>query len=220
MDEGTARASVAMIGATGLVGGELWPLLQAHHDLLVLGRRTSGARRERIGMKEEWPALLADERIETAISTLGSTRKAAGSWEAFEAVDRTAVLAFAKAARDAGASHFLLVSSSGANARSRSSYLRLKGEVEDAVAALGFARVDVVRPGLLLGERAERRVAEGIGQALAPLLAILLRGPLDRYSGIRADTVARAVATLVRRGEPGLFRHDNRAIRRLAAERP
>lgn len=209
---------VAMIGATGLIGRQLWPLLEARHDLLVLGRRPSGARHEKLGTMEEWPALLSGERVDVAVSTLGSTRKAAGSWEAFEAVDRHAVLAFADAAREAGARHFLLVSSTGANANSRNAYLRLKGEVESAVAALGFERVDALRPGLLLGDRGEHRLGEGIGQVLAPVLNPLLRGPLDRYAGIDAGLVARALAALTGREEPGRFVHHNREIRALAKQ--
>ncbi|WP_426265581.1 NAD-dependent epimerase/dehydratase family protein [Sphingomonas sp. LHG3443-2] len=208
--------TIAMIGATGLVGRQLWPLLQGRQDVLVLGRRPSGAPLEKLGTMEEWPGLLRGERIDTAVSTLGSTRKAAGSWAAFEAVDRHAVLAFAEAARAAGARHFLLVSSSGADAHSRNAYLRLKGEVEEAVAALGFERVDLLRPGLLLGQRSDRRLAEGAGQAVAPLLGLLLRGPLDRYAPIDAGQVAKGMAALAGRREPGVYRHHNREIRALA----
>lgn len=169
--------TIAMIGATGLVGRQLWPLLQARHDPLVLGRRRSEAAREKLGQMEEWPALLNGERIETAVSTLGTTRKAAGSWAGFEAVDRHAVLAFAKAARAAGARHFLAVSSSGANASSRNAYLRLKGEVEEGLSGMGFERVDLLRPGLLLGERpGETRVLERIGMIVDPLSRLILRG--------------------------------------------
>ncbi|GAA3995930.1 NAD-dependent epimerase/dehydratase family protein [Sphingomonas humi] len=207
----------AMIGATGLIGRQLWPLLQARHALLSLGRRPSGAAHEKIGDMAQWPGLLSGENIDVAISTLGTTRKAAGSWAAFEAVDRHAVLAFASAAREAGARQFLLVSSSGANADSRNDYLRLKGEVEQAIAAFGFERVDVFRPGLLLGERSERRPAEAAGQALGPVLNLLLRGPLDRYAAIDAGLVARAMAALAGREQPGRFIHHNREIRALAA---
>ncbi len=208
---------LALIGATGLIGRQLWPLIEARHKVLVLGRRPSGAGREKLGAMEDWPGLLAGEQVDCALSTLGSTRSQAGSWAAFEAVDRHAVLAFAGAAKAAGARHFLAVSSSGADPASRNDYLRLKGEVEGALAGMGFARVDIVRPGLLLGKREERRVAESFGQALSPLLNLLLRGPLDRYTGIDAGLVARAMAVLVERGEPGLFRHGNREIRALAA---
>lgn len=208
---------IAMIGATGLVGSRLWPLLEARHELLVLGRRASGAGREKLGGMEEWPALLAGERIDCAVSTLGTTRRQAGSWAAFEAVDRHAVLAFAKAARAAGARHFLAVSSSGADAGSRNGYLRLKGEVEEALGTIGFEWVDLLRPGLLLGERpGQVRVGERIGIALDPLTRLMLRGSLDRYAGIEAGLVAKALAALVERDEPGVRRHHNREIRVLA----
>lgn len=209
---------LALIGATGLIGRQLWPLLEGRHDLLVLGRRPSGAAREKLGSMDRWPALLAGETLDVALSTLGSTRKAAGSWAAFDAVDRHAVLAFASAVRDRGARHFLLVSSSGADAGSRNAYQRLKGEVESAIAALGFERVDVLRPGLLLGQRSERRTAEALGQTLAPVLGLVLRGPLDRYAPIDAGLVAKAMAALAERNEPGVFRHHNREIRALTRQ--
>jgi uncharacterized protein YbjT (DUF2867 family) len=210
--------TIAMIGATGLVGRQLWPLLQARHDLLVLGRRRSGAAREKLGQMEEWPALLIGERIDTAVSTLGTTRKAAGSRAGFEAVDRHAVLAFARAARAAGARHFLAVSSSGANASSRNAYLRLKGEVEEGLSGMGFERVDLLRPGLLLGERpGETRVLERIGMIVDPLSRLILRGSWDRYAGIDAALVAKAMAALAGRDQPGVYRHHNREIRSFAS---
>ena len=206
---------VAMIGATGLIGRQLWPLLEAKHDLLVLARRPSGAANEKLGQMNGWPELLAGERVDVAVSTLGTTWKKTGSWEKFAAVDRDAVLAFASAAHGAGARHFLSVSSTGADPASRNAYLRLKGKVEEALGAIGFARVDILRPGLLLGDRAERRLAEGIGQTLAPLTNALLRGRLDRYAAIEAGLVAKAMAALAGRVEPGLYRHHNREIRAL-----
>jgi uncharacterized protein YbjT (DUF2867 family) len=208
---------IAMIGATGLIGRQLWPLLERRHDLLVLGRRPSGARREKLGFMEEWPLLLEQVTIDVAISTLGTTRKKAGSWEAFEAVDRHALLAFARAARSAGARHFLTVSSSGADPASRSPYLRLKGEVEEELSAIGFERLDILRPGLLLGERPnDPRLLERLGILADPVTRLFLRGSLDRYAGIEAEAVARAMATLIERPGPGRSRYHNREIGQLA----
>jgi uncharacterized protein YbjT (DUF2867 family) len=208
---------IAMIGATGLIGRQLWPLLERRHDLLVLGRRPSGARREKLGFMEEWPLLLEQVTIDVAISTLGTTRKKAGSWEAFEAVDRHALLAFARAARSAGARHFLTVSSSGADPASRSPYLRLKGEVEEELSAIGFERLDILRPGLLLGERPnDPRLLERLGILADPVTRLFLRGSLDRYAGIEAEAVARAMATLIERPGPGRSRYHNREIVQLA----
>lgn len=210
---------VAMIGATGLVGRNLWPLLEERHRLLVLGRRPSGAREERLGDMSEWPRLLEGERIDAAVSTLGTTWKKTGRWDRFAAVDRDAVLGFAKAAKAAGARQFLAISSVGADPDSRNRYLRLKGEVERELELVGFDRLDIVRPGLLIGEREnDRRLMEKVGIMLTPLLNPLLSGPLDRYQGVDAALVARAMAALAGRGGTGAHRHQNREIR--LASRP
>lgn len=209
---------IAMIGATGLIGRQLWPLLEARHELLVLTRRPSGAAREMIGPMEQWSHLLEGERVDCAISTLGTTWKKSGSWERFAAVDQDAVLAFAEAARASGARQLLAVSSSGADPASRNAYLRLKGKVEVALAEAGFERVDILRPGLLLGKRQnDRRLLERLGIIANPITRLLLRGPLDRYAGINAGLVAQAMAVLAGRAEPGRFVHGNREIRALTA---
>jgi len=206
-----------MIGATGLIGRQLWPLIAKEHDLLVLGRRPSGAEREKLGSAAEWPGLLSGERIDGAVSTLGSTQKKAGNWESFAAVDRDAVLAFAEAAREAGARHFLTVSSVGADPASGNRYLRLKGEVERALGKIGFERLDIVRPGLLIGDRpGDHRPLERLGILLSPVLNPLLRGSLDRYRGINSALVARALAGLVDQSGTGVHIHHNRDIRALA----
>ena len=114
-------ARIAMIGATGLIGRSLAPRLVADgHQLLILGRRASGVAgvSEKVGAMASWPSLLEGERVDAAISTLGTTRKTAGSWEAFRAVDHDAVVAFAQAARRSGARRMLCVSSVGADPRS------------------------------------------------------------------------------------------------------
>ncbi|HET9354768.1 MAG TPA: NAD(P)H-binding protein [Sphingomicrobium sp.] len=212
-----------MIGATGLIGGKLAPVLVARgHKLLILGRRPAGVdgAEEVVGEMATWPAELEGRDIDVAISTLGTTWRKAGSWPAFAAVDRDGVVRFAEAARASGARQMIMVSSSGANPQSRNRYLALKGRVERDLADLGFERLDLVRPGLLRGERgADRRLGERIGIAISPLSNLVLRGPLDRFAAIEADVVAAAMATLAGQAEPGRLVHHNREIRRLAVTR-
>lgn len=213
-------ARVAMIGATGLVGRALAPqLVGAGHDVLLLSRRPAGiaGAREIVAPLEDWPAAMTGEPVEVAISTLGTTWRQAGSWERFEAVDRRAVTDFARTARAAGAWQMICVSSSGADPASRNNYLALKGRAEVDLAALGFERLDIVRPGLLRGERGpDRRLGERIGIAVSPFVDLFLRGPLDRFSSIPAKQVATAIASLAGRLGNGRFVHDNRAINKLA----
>lgn len=210
-----------MIGATGLIGRQLAPLLVGDgHDLLLLSRRPTGVggASELIGSMEQWPALLAKESLDIAISTLGTTWKKAGSWSAFEAVDRTAVVDFAQAAKGTGARQMISVSSVGADPGARNRYLALKGQVEADLGAIGFDRLDIVRPGLLVGERgAERRVAERVGIRLSPLINPLLRGSLGRYRAIDSATVAGAMAALVGARGNGTHIQFNRDIERLVS---
>jgi uncharacterized protein YbjT (DUF2867 family) len=121
---------------------------------------------------------------------LGTTIRNAGSREAFRRVDHDYVVALARAARARGARHFLLVSSIGADPRARTFYLRVKGDVEEAVQALGYPAVTIVRPSLLLGPRDEVRPVEVL---MKPLGALMPR----RFRPVHARAVA---ATLIRAG--------------------
>jgi len=90
--------------------------------------------------------------------------------------------------------------------------------VEDAVRALAFDRLDIVRPGLLLGaRRPDRRLKERIAIAVSPVVNLLLRGRLDRYAAIDANIVADAIVALAGRAEPGRFVHHYRDLRTLRA---
>jgi uncharacterized protein YbjT (DUF2867 family) len=136
--------------------------------------------------------------------------RAAGSRPAFRAVDHDMVTAFAGAAREAGARHMIAVSSAGADPASRNFYLRTKGETEQALRALAFDRLDIVRPGLLRGERgSDRRLGERIGIWASPLTNLFLRGPLAPYAAINASTVATAIGMLVEQAPSGTFVHHN-----------
>ena len=223
-----AGRAVLLAGATGLVGGRVlarW--LADENGPLVIApvRRALAIEHPRLrALPGHWDAdsvagALAEAGVPLAAYAccLGTTIRQAGSREAFLAVDRDLVLALGDIARSLGARQALLVSSVGASAQSGNFYLRVKGEAERGLAAQGFERVDCLRPGLLLGERAERRFAEGLGQRLAPLANPLLRGPLRRYRAIRADTVAGALVALAGRDEGGRFVHEYGALAALAA---
>ncbi len=221
-----------LAGASGMVGGEVLARLLADPEgprVLAPVRRPLQVEASRL------PVLmsnLADPSVdveladqiratgsppEAFICCLGTTLAKAGSQEAFLAVDRDLVLRLAAIAHDAGARQAILVSSVGASAQSGNFYLRVKGETERAVAELGFARVDLLRPGLLLGERAESRPGEAFARALTPLTNPLLRGSLRRFRGIPAATVAAAAVALLRETQDGRFVHEHAELMALAA---
>ncbi|MFZ4688679.1 MAG: NAD-dependent dehydratase [Polymorphobacter sp.] len=203
--------TVLLAGATGLVGSRVLALLP---DAIPVGRRATGRAGEVVA---EFAALPALPAADVAVCALGTTIRKAGSQAAFRAVDFDAVLAFARGAQAAGVTRFIMVTAVGADAGSGVFYSRVKGEAERALAAMGFARLDIIQPGLILGPRSEHRPVEVFFQRLAPLLNPLLVGALAKYGAVSADVVAAAIVVLAGRAVPGCFVHQNRALVALAS---
>ncbi|XP_028257009.1 oxidoreductase HTATIP2 [Parambassis ranga] len=90
---------------------------------------------------------------------LGTTRAKAGA-DGFIRVDHDYVLKSAELAKAGGCMQFHLESSRGADKNSNFLYLKVKGQVEAAIEALGFARFSAYRPGFLLVDRQESRPGE------------------------------------------------------------
>lgn len=210
--------SIVMIGATGLIGGMTAELLSRNgHEVHSLARRPAGLRGEIVASAREWPRIVRGLRGDVGLSAIGTTMRIAGSEAAFCSVDFDIAVSFAAAARDAGIRHMITISSVGANPGSRNFYLRTKGEMESALEALGFDRLDVLRPGLLRGERGpERRLGERLGILASGVVDPLLRGRLAKYASIDARIVAAAIAEVARAETPGLFVHHNRELRDIA----
>lgn len=128
---------------------------------------------------------------------LGTTIKQAKSKAAFRKVDFEYVHIAAQLARAQKAQSFVWISSVGANAKSKSFYLRVKGELENAILNLsGLQQPSAVRPSLLLGERSETRFAERIGIVFAKLISPLLFGRWAKYKPVSARQVAAHMITL------------------------
>ena len=215
-----AHPKILLVGATGLVGRSV---VQEAGDLslTILARRDPGDLPDRhlllVAPPERWADMIAAQQPEVLVSCLGTTIRTAGSQAAFRAVDRDLILSAARGARVGGAARMIVVSSVGASARSRNFYLRTKGETEEGLRALGFDRLDMIRPGLLTGKRpGPARLGEGIAIAAAPLFDALLFGSLRRYRSIPAEIVAKAILTLASRRESGSYVQENDAIRALA----
>ena len=142
--------------------------------------------------------------VDDVFIALGTTIKVAGSQQAFRAVDFEAVVALAASARAAGATRLGIVSAMGADAKSPVFYNRVKGEMEQAVAQLGYDCVTFARPSLLAGDRETLAQPARGGEKIA-LAAMRLFKPLipSNYRTIRAADVASAVVHAVGEGRPG-----------------
>jgi uncharacterized protein YbjT (DUF2867 family) len=193
-------------GATGLVGLNIVRELAAQKQpTIALVRRSIESLPDRTEILEiDFQQFLISGKLPTCkhlYLCLGTTIKTAGSRGAFRMVDFDYALGMAKKAREAGATGLSLVSSVGADARSRNFYLRTKGQLEVAIKSLGFSRINIYRPGLLRGKRSNSRSLEGAGQIVFGFIDPLLVGPLSNYSSIQADLLAHTMIDNADKGE-------------------
>lgn len=195
---------VMLLGATGLTGGKALEGLLARDEVssvVAPVRRQLPLNHAKLEQHEidfdrldEHGELFA---VDAIVCCLGTTIKKAGSREQFRKVDFGYPLKTAELGRAKGANTFVLMSAIAASSSSTVFYNRVKGELEDAVKALAYPCLSIYQPSLLLGEREEHRTAEALGTKAMPLINRALIGPLEKFRGIEAATVARAMVNEV-----------------------
>jgi uncharacterized protein YbjT (DUF2867 family) len=193
-----AGRTVLVAGATGLVGREILQGLLADDSVTAVhavGRRPPPVRHPKLHhLTLDFNDFFALPSVDEIYLALGTTIKAAGSQEAFRAVDYHANLAVARAARAEGAKRVGLVSAMGANAHSPIFYNRVKGELEESLQHLGFDGLVIARPSFLAGNREALGQPARAGEKIALRMSNLLRPLLpSNLRSIDATVVARAL---------------------------
>lgn len=154
----TSRTAL-LAGSTGLIGRALLPFLlgsprYGHVHALARRALSDGPAHAKLQWHTvDFQALPALPPIDDVYIALGTTIKVAGSQAAFRQVDFDAVVHTARAARATGATRLAVVSALGADASSRVFYNRVKGEMQDAILAMGYETVVIAQPSLLQGDR-------------------------------------------------------------------
>ena len=208
---GTKRVAL-LAGATGLIGRALLPMLLAsdRHTAvhLLLRRAVPGiASNPKLNVHTvdfaHLPAPFPE--VDDVFIALGTTIKVAGSEAAFRQVDFDYVVNTARAARAAGATRLAVVSALGADAHSRVFYNRVKGEMQAAIAALGYDSVVIAQPSLLMGDRAALGQPVRSGEVWATRLLGPIMGLVPKsVRPIAAADVASAMLAANMAGAPGL----------------
>lgn len=210
-------------GASGLVGQHLLHLLlhsDVYDHIIALVRSPLNKQHPKLiehivnfDKLEEHSALFA---VDDVFCCLGTTIKKAGSQEVMYQIDVDYPYSIAKLSQQQGAQQFLVVSAMGANPNSSIFYSRMKGELEQKLATLGYPSLSILRPALLLGERNEVRVGERIGAIVAKGTAWLMAGPLKKYKAIEGRQVARAMLKISRVEKNGVYIYSNEQLHQLA----
>ncbi len=219
------KRKAIVIGATGLIGKTCVELLlndTEYESVTVLVRRKTNLIHPKL--KEEITdfsrltnhahALAGDDLF----CCLGTTIRQAGSQNAFFKVDFTYVYEAARIAAQNGVRQFLLVSALGANSQSKIFYNRVKGQLEEAVYALGFKSVHIFRPSFLMGKRTEFRIGEKIAIILFRLLELVLIGRWRKYRAIESDVVAKAMIVMAKLDTQKKTAYDSDVIKAIVDE--
>jgi len=188
-------------GSTGLVGSNILRFLsENNHNTIALLR--SPIKQLPSNTEEliiDFDSLLNEGSLPSCdhvFICLGTTIKIAKSKDNFKKVDLDYSLAVARKALDSGAKKLTLISSVGADSKSKNFYLRIKGELEDAILDLGFESVNIFRPSFLIGKGGRHRAnSEKIFMKAAKIIDIFCIGSARKYRSIDAQIIAKKMSS-------------------------
>jgi dTDP-4-dehydrorhamnose reductase len=207
-----------LFGGTGLTGGCILDLLKYDSDfksIIVVSRKTLTHSSNKISNKVidfsnpfEIESCIKQDSI--VFSCIGTTQaQVKGDKKKYREIDFDITLNIANACKKLNAKKFLFISSGGANSSSSNFYLKLKGEIEDAVMKVKNNSLFILKPSFLLGRRNNSRFIENIGQIIMPLFSILLP---ESIKAIDATTVAKCMLELAKSDLSNLNIIENKEI--------
>jgi uncharacterized protein YbjT (DUF2867 family) len=203
-------------GSTGLIGSQLLDLLLQdgrYEKVIAISRKPLSIQQDKlVNVVCELDQLPTDLKADDIFCCLGTTMKKAKTKAAFRAVDFDAPLTLARIGKANGARQFLLVSALGANKNSLIFYNQVKGEVEEAIRAIGFDSYHILRPSLLTGPRQEQRSGEDAAKFFYKILGWAI--PI-KYQAIDSIKVARAMMELADQLHSGTFIHESAQLQKF-----
>src|SRR3984885_10491149 len=214
-----------ILGGTGQVGGaavaELLAIPQCREVVMVTRKPIAARSRVRnvvldtaaTDFAERMAALARDVLSQGPVSAVSCVGVGSGSmhWseEELQRLELGVVGAFARGCHDAGIEQFCLLSAVGSSARSRFRYARIMGMKEDAVRNIGFTRLAIFRPGIIVGNAHP--------PAWVGWLGSVVPGPFGNIDlRILGRSIAAEIALHSREAGGALRRND--AMKNLAAQ--
>ena len=216
-----------IVGATGMIGNYLLEALLKDDyftTVRIIVRRPYPKTDPKMEVKlvdfnDSESFKLALEESDIIFCCIGTTQKnVKGDNSLYRKIDYDIPLKAARFGKEAGCEKFIVITSVGANSHSSTFYLKLKGELENAIHSVGMQAVHIFQPSMLLGERKEKRTGEKLLQGSTKLISGLFVGSLRKFKAIHGKTVANAMLNAAKKNDKGFFRYTYDEINKLAGE--
>jgi uncharacterized protein YbjT (DUF2867 family) len=199
-----------LTGATGLIGSQLLDILlagDAYDEVLILVRKKLNVSNKKLtqlvidfDQMENYRSSITGDAV---FSCLGSTQKKTPDRAIYYKIDHDYPLRLAQMAQTNGIRQFHLVSSVGANPKSGTFYIKMKGETERDISALNIQSIYLYEPSMLTGRKEEKRLGEIFFEGLFKIINPLLNGKWKKYRSVSGAAVARAMYDQSLKNEPG-----------------
>lgn len=187
-----------ILGATGLVGHELLELLvmdKRFEKIDLLSRREFEIREISVTNHRvdftHLESLPIHHPIDVLFIAFGTTIKKAGSQAKQWEIDVDIPTSVMRLAREIGVKQCVLVSALGVSKKSPFFYSRMKAQLDENAASMGFSKLILVKPSVLDGPRPEKRTTEKLSISIGNLIG--KTGLIDKYKPVESINVAKAM---------------------------
>lgn len=208
-----------VFGANGLVGNEIVKHLvenDRYEKVTLLNRRDVEIEHEKVTFEfmdfrdihKSWDMIKCDDLF----YCIGTTMAQAKNKAEFYKVEHDYCINIAKIANHNKVKQFFYISSKGANSKSIFFYNKTKGQIEEDLIKVGFQALNIYRPSVLLGKRAEFRFLESIAKTFLRIFNFLMIGFLKEIKGMPASLLAKMIIATASENKKGTHIYTNRMI--------
>jgi uncharacterized protein YbjT (DUF2867 family) len=212
------KKTAIILGATGLTGGILLDLLlkdDRYGKIKVFSRSSVGISNPKLEehlidlfeLEKHKDIFKADE----VFCCIGTTKSKTPDNRVYKKIDYGIPFAAAKLCKENNINTFIVVSAMGANPGSKVFYNKTKGEMERDVLKQKIPNTYILQPGLIGGNRSEKRMGESIAKFLFKILKPIIP---KSYRTISPETISKAMIALANKGH-SKKRIENQTIKEI-----
>lgn len=212
-----------ILGSTGLIGDILMHNLLAsncYSKIYAISRRPLGFEHPKmVNIVADYYSIddyIKDLKVDHFYSCIGSTKSKTPERDIYYQIDHDYPYKVSKYLINNNLTNICIVSSIGANSKSKNFYLKMKGDLERDIIKLAIPNTFILRPSLLLGKRGEKRLLESISSFVMSVLNVFLLGRLKDYRSIKAEDVASTMQKITTSQRKGLHIIQTEKIKELA----